>query len=171
MPFEERDILIGKIVAPFGIRGEVKVVLQTDFSERVDPGRHATVISPDGKRIDSVIESSKPNKGGYCVKFKGIDTRNQAEDLRGSSIVIDESELAQLPDDSWYVFDLVGLKVITDDGREQGEITEILQGGGNDVYVTSTGLCIPALKDVVAKVDLENREMIIRPVPGLLPED
>lgn len=171
MPFEDRDILIGKIVAPFGIRGEVKVVLQTDFPERVDPGNVVTIITSAGKRLGSVIESSKPNKGGYSVKFKGITTRNEAEELRGSSIVIDEALLVKLPDDSWYVFDLVGLKVVTDDGREQGEITEILQGGANDVYVTSTGLCIPALKDVVAKVDLENRQMIIHAVPGLLPED
>lgn len=171
MPLEERDILIGKIVAPFGIQGEVKVSIHTDFPERLSAGKTFTIVAPDGKRFESRVDRSIPNKGGMTIKFRGVDTRNQAEDLRGALIVIDESELADLPDDSFYVFDLIGLKVITDDGREQGEITEIMQGGANDVYVTSNGLCIPALKTVVAKVDFDNRVMIIHPVPGLLAED
>lgn len=171
MALEDRDILIGKIVAPFGIKGEVKVAIHTDFPERLSAGRELIVVAPDGKRLPSRIERSYPHKGGVTVKLQGVDTRNQAEDLRGASVVIDESDLAELPEDSFYVFDLVGVKVVTDDGREQGEITEILQGGANDVYVTSTGLCIPALKDVVTKVDLENRLMVIHPVPGLLTED
>jgi len=168
MPDNDRDILIGKIVAPFGIRGEVKLVPHTDFPERVDAGREVTIKTSDGKRTLTRIERSSPNKGGFTVKLPGVDTRSDAEMLRGADVVIDESELAELPQDAFYVFDLMGLKVVTDDGREQGEITEILQGGANDVYVTSTGLCIPALKDVVAKVDLANKVMIIHPVPGLL---
>lgn len=168
MPDNDTDILIGKIVAPFGVRGEVKLVAHTDFPERMAAGREITIKTSDGQRKVMRIERSDPNKGGYTVKFPGVDTRNDAEALRGAEVVIDESELAGLPEDAFYVFDLMGLRVVTDDGREQGEITEILQGGANDVYVTSTGLCIPALKWVVVKVDLENKVMTIHPVPGLL---
>ena len=168
MPDNDTDILIGKVVGPFGIRGEVKLVLHTDFPERVDAGREVTLKTADGKRTRMPIERSSPNKGGFTVKFPGIQTRRDAEALRDAEVVIDESELAELPEDAFYIFDLVGLRVVTDDGREQGEIVEIMQGLANDAYVTSTGLCIPALKDVIVKVDLENRVMTIHPVPGLL---
>ena len=104
------------------------------------------------------------------LKLEGVDTRNSAEELRDIDIVIGEGDLRKLEDDRFYVFDIVGLKVVTDDGREQGTVTEVLQGGANDVYVTSTGLCIPALKDVVAQVDLKGGKLVIRPVPGLLPD-
>ncbi len=171
MPLSERDILIGKIVAPFGLRGEVKVAIHTDFPERMVAGRELTVIKPDGARFPSRIDKSTPNKGGLTIKFKGVETRNDSEELRGAEIVIDESELAELPEDNFYVFDLMGMKVITDDGREQGEVTEVLLGGANDVYVTSNGLCIPAIKDVVVKVDVASKVITIHPVPGLLAED
>jgi 16S rRNA processing protein RimM len=104
------------------------------------------------------------------LKLEGVDTRDAAEQLRGVDIVIDESELRDLGPDRYYVFEIVGLRVVTEDGREQGIITEVLQGGANDVYVTSTGLCIPALKTVVVRVDLERQLMTIRPMPGMLIE-
>lgn len=168
MPDNDTDILIGKVAGPFGIRGEVKLVPHTDFPERVDAGREVTLKTADGKRVRMLIERSSPNKGGFTVKFRGVQTRGDAETLRDAEVVIDESELAELSENAFYLFDLMGLKVVTDDGREQGEIVEIMQGPANDVYVTSTSLCIPALKNVVVKVDLENRVMTIHPVPGLL---
>lgn len=171
MPRSERDILIGRIVAPFGIRGEVKVVVVTELPERFDAGREVTLIYPDGGRRYARVEKSGTNKNGLSIKFQGVETRNDAEELRDAEIVIDESQLEELPEDQFYLFDIVGLKVVTDDGREQGEVVEVLQGGANDVYVTSTGLCIPAIKDVVAKIDIRERLMVIHPVPGLLAED
>jgi 16S rRNA processing protein RimM len=142
MPRTERDIVIGKIIAPLGTRGEVKTIVLTDFPERFETGAELSLRMPDGETRRVRLDSAE--------------------------FIIDESELAELPSDRFYLFDLIGLRVATDDGREVGEVTEILQGGANDVYVTSTGLCIPALKDVVAKIDLGEGVMVIRPVPGLL---
>jgi 16S rRNA processing protein RimM len=170
VPVESGDVIIGKIVAPFGIRGEVKVVIHTDFPERFEAGRTVTLVGPGDARREARIARSTPNKGGVSVKFDGVDNRTDAEKLRGIDIVISESELGELGEDQFYVFDLIGMSVITDDGREQGEITEVLQGGANDVYVTSTGLCIPAIKDVVVSVDVDKGTMVIHPVPGLLPD-
>ena len=171
MPRIEQDITIGRVVAPFGIRGEVKVAVVTDFPERFKAGNEMTMILPDGDRRYVRIEKSTPNKGGMSIKFKGVETRTDAEGLRGVELVIDESQLCELPDDQFYLFDIVGLKVVTDDGREQGNVTEVLLGGANDVYVTSTGLCIPAIKDVVAKIDIREGLMVIHPVPGLIADD
>ncbi len=169
MDRSERDILIGKVIGPFGIRGEVKILVLTDFPERFEKGREI-VLNLDNKRRKAKIENSRPHAGVILVKLEGVDTRNDAELLRNAEIVIDRSELAELEEGRFYVFDIIGLKVVTEDGRELGKVNEILQGGANDVYCTDTGLCIPALKDVVIKVDIKNGVMVIRPVPGLLPD-
>ncbi len=165
---EKQYIIIGKIVAPMGIRGEVKVVILTDYPERFANGSELLLRLPESEPKRVKITSQNPHKGGLTLKIEGIDTRNDAETLRGAEFVIDESELTELPAGEFYVFDIIGLKVTSEDGRECGEVTEVLQGGANDVYVTSTGLCIPAMRDVIAKVDVEKGEIIIRPVPGLL---
>jgi 16S rRNA processing protein RimM len=161
-------IVIGKIVAPIGIRGEVKVLVLTDFPERFEAGSELAIRSPKGECMRAKIASARTHKDGLALKLEGIDSRSDAETLRGCEFVIDQSELAELPAGRFYVFDIIGLKVTTEDGRECGEVIEVLAGGANDVYVTSTGLCIPALHDVVAKVDVDKREMVIRSVPGLL---
>lgn len=171
MPRNEQDIIIGRVVAPFGLRGEVKVMVITDFPERFRSGLETTLILSDGTRRDVRIDKNTPNKTGLTIKFQGVDNRNDAEDLRKAEIVIDQSQLVDLEDGQFYLFDIIGIKVVTDDGREQGEVVEVLQGGANDVYVTSTGLCIPALKHVVTKIDIKNRLMVIHPVPGLLAEN
>jgi 16S rRNA processing protein RimM len=171
MPRSERDIVIGKIVAPLGTRGEVKTVVLTDFPERFEAGSELTLSLPTGGTKQVKIESARIHRDGLALKLKDIDTRDDSEGLRNAEFTIDESELGELPEDRFYVFDLIGLKVVTDDGRELGEVTEILQGGANDVYITSTALCIPALKTVVVKIDVSEGRMTIHPVPGLLPEE
>lgn len=168
MPRTERDIVIGKVVAPLGIRGEMKVSVLTDFPERFNAGSELVMRLKDGDRSNVVVESSREQKGGIVLKLRGIDTRDDSEAIRGAEFIIDESELAELENGEYFVFDIIGLKVLTDDGRELGEVTEVLQGGANDVYVTSSGVCIPALKDIVLKIDLARGEMLIHPVPGLL---
>jgi 16S rRNA processing protein RimM len=169
MPRSEEEVVIGRIVAPFGIRGELKVTVQTDFPERFAAGESVVLNRPTG-RVAYRIERSTPNKGGITLKLEGVKTREDAEELRDIDIIIDQSELRELESGRFYVFDIVGLKVVTDDGREQGTVTEVLHSGANDVYVTSTGLCIPALKTVVAEIDLKRGVMVIRAVPGLLPD-
>lgn len=171
MPENEKDIIVGRIASAHGIRGEVKMIMLTEFPERFNAGKDINVKLKDESLRSLHIENSKPYKDGIVLKLQGIDTRNDAELLTKADVIISEDELGDLPEEQFFLFDIIGLKVVTDDGREQGEVTEVLQGSANDVYITSTGLCIPALKDVVAKIDLENGLLVIRPVPGLLAED
>lgn len=168
MPGSEQDIVIGKIVAPLGTRGEVKTVVLTDFPDRFDAGALLKLSLPDGATRQVKIQAVRVHRDGLALKLENVDTRDDAEALRNAEFVIDESELGELPEDHFYLFDLIGLDVVTDDGRDLGKVVEVLQGGANDVYVTSTGLCIPALKSVVAKVDTGAGRMVIHPVPGLL---
>ena len=168
---EDREIIVGKITAPFGIRGEVKLTTLTDFPDRFDVGRDVTLRIGEREQKRFRVEKNRPYKGGLVLKLQGVNTRNDAEELRGVEAVIREEELAELGENEYYAFDIIGLNVVTDDGRELGEVTEILQGGANDVYVTSGGICIPALKDVVAQIDIPSGTITVHPVPGLLPED
>ncbi len=171
MTQNEQDILIGKIVAPFGIKGEVKVIVLTEFPERFEAGKEIELKLTAELRKRYLIESSRSYKDGVVIKLRGIETRNDAEELRNVEVVIGRGDLGELPGDSYYIFEIIGLRVLTDDGRELGRVTEILQGGSNDVYVTSENICIPALKSVVSRVDVQAGEIIVRPVPGLLPDD
>lgn len=165
------EITIGKIVAPFGIKGEMKVVVLTEFPERFEAGREVILRPVNGERRRLRIERSREGKGGITLKLNGIDTREDVEVLRNAEFVIEERDLPTLEEGRYYVFDIIGLTVVTDDGREQGVVVDILQGGSNDVYVTSTGLLIPALRAIVTKVDVAGGKIIIHPMPGLLPED
>lgn len=167
----EQDIVIGKIVAPFGVRGEVKAIVLTEFPERLNTGNEVRAKLAGDERRGLRIDASRPHRTGVVLKLRGVNDKDAAEELRGAELVIDRSEVAELPEGRFYIFDLIGIKVVTDDGRELGVVTEVLQGGSNDVYVTSTGLCIPALKDVVTKIDVAGGMMEIHPVPGLLADE
>lgn len=170
MSVSEREIVIGKIVAPFGLRGEVKMLTLTDFPERFSVGREVLVRQADGELRPFRISESRPYKDGMIMAFEGISSKFAAEELRGMQIVISEDEVGTLSEGSYYLFQLLGLAVITEDGRELGVIEDVLQSGANDVYVTDAGILIPGIRDVVKKIDLEGKQMVIWPMPGLLPE-
>ena len=161
---------IGKVVALFGIRGELKVLLLTDIPNRFT-GLGAVYAGPD--HIRRLIQSVRPYKGEMIVlKLEGIDDANTAESLRDQNLAIPMSELAQLPPDSYYQHDILGLMVITLDGQKLGSIVDIIVTGSNDVYVIKapdgSQVLIPAIKDVIKQVDLIRRTMYIDPLPGLL---
>jgi 16S rRNA processing protein RimM len=161
---------IGKVVALFGVRGELKVRLLTDI-----PNRFAELesvhIGPD--HTLQRIQGIRPYKSEMIVlKLEGIDDANAAETLRNQDLSIPLSNLAKLPPDSYYQHDILGLQVITLDGRNLGTIVDIIVTGSNDVYSIKTPggsqLLIPAIKDVIKQIDLIRHTMHIDPLPGLL---
>jgi len=161
---------IGKVVALFGIRGELKVLLLTDIPNRF-AGLGAVYAGPDHTR--HLIQSVRPYKGEMIVlKLEGIDDADTAESLRDQNLAIPVSELAQLPPDSYYQHDILGLMVITLKGQKLGSIVDIIVTGSNDVYVIKapdgSQVLIPAIKDVIKQVDLIRRTIYIDPLPGLL---
>jgi len=164
---------IGKVVAPFGVQGELKVMLLTDVPNRFNEldGVH---VGPT--HVQHRIERVRPHKGEMVVlKLQGIDDANAAEKMRNFDLTIPETELAQLPPDFYYQHDILGLQVVTVKGHVVGSIVDIIVTGSNDVYVikSSTGEqnLIPAIKDVVKQVDLRRKVMYIDPIAGLLDDD
>lgn len=161
---------IGKVVALFGVHGELKVHLLTDIPNRFAE-LDAVYSGPD--HIQRPIQRVRPYKGEMVVlKLEGIDDANTAEALRNQNLDIPLGQLTKLPPDSYYQHDILGLSVITLDGRELGNIVDIIVTGSNDVYTIKTPggsqVLIPAIKDVIKQVDLIRRTMYIDPLPGLL---
>lgn len=165
---------IGEITAPQGVRGEVRVLPLTDFPDRFETLAEVWLGAPRQELV--AIESVRPHKGFFLVKFRGIDDRDQAETLRGVRLEIEEEDLVPLKPGEYYVHQLQGCQVLTVEGRSLGTLVDVYRTGANDVWVVqgdvSRGeareVLIPALKDVVREVDLEARRLVIAPLPGLL---
>jgi 16S rRNA processing protein RimM len=166
---------IGHIVAPFGIRGELKVYSMSDIPNRFAQ-LETVYLGPE--HAPRRILAARPHKGAVIVlRLQGVDDANMAETLRNVVLMIPAHQLAELPADIYYHHDILGLQVITLQGRVVGTIVDILETGGNDVYVIrdddggGKDILIPAIKDVVKQVDLARRMMYIDPIQGLLNTD
>ena len=164
---------IGKVVALFGVHGELKVRLFSDipnrFAERGD-----VYLGPD--HVRHIIKSVRPYKGDMILLgLERFNDANTAETLRNLDICIPLSELAKLPPGSYYQHDIIGLQVYTLDERDVGKIVDIMVTGSNDVYIVKTAqgkqVLIPAIRDVIKQIDLKCHTMHIDPMPGLLDND
>jgi 16S rRNA processing protein RimM len=161
---------IGKVVALFGVRGELKVRMLTDI-----PNRFAELdtIYVGEMYTRHTIESVRPYKGDMILlKLAGFDDATSAELLRDADLYIPLNQLAKLPPDSYYQHDILGLRVFTLDDKPLGTIVDIIVTGSNDVYSIKTPAgtqqLIPAIKDVIKQIDLIRHTMHIDPIPGLL---
>ncbi len=161
---------IGKVVALFGVRGELKVRLLTDIPDRF---AELDAVYAGSSHTRHLVQSVRPYKGEMIVlKLEGIDDANAADSLRDQDLYIPLSRLAKLPPDSYYQHDILGLHVFTLDRRDLGIIVDIIVTGSNDVYVVKapdgSQVLIPAIKDVIKQIDLIRHTMHIDPLPGLL---
>ena len=156
-------LLIGEITKPQGVRGELKLRPIT-----CDPGRFdglTTAYVKDGDSYRPVtISVRKADADAVYLRMEGVETRNDAELMRGTALYIDRAHAVELDEDSTFLCDLVGLRGVCTDGSEIGTLIEVMQPGGNDVYVFKGKrgeVLVPALKSVVAKVDLNEGVMLL----------
>lgn len=165
------DLLqVGVITSTHGVRGEVKVFPTTD-----DPARFKKlkqVILDTGKeQIDLEIAGVKFFKNMVILKFKGIDNINDVEKYRQKGLFVTREHAVKLKKDEYFIADLIGLQVTSDEGEALGEISDVLQTGANDVYVIKTPegeeILLPAIKDCVKAVDIEGKTMEVHLLPGL----
>jgi 16S rRNA processing protein RimM len=165
-PAPPESLIVGRILAPWGIRGEVKVEVLTDFPERFAPRK---VIYLNTSPLE--IESCRPHKQHMVVKLATIDSVEAAEKLRGQDLTIPSSELYPLPQGQYYTFQLIGLKVVTTERQTLGRIIDIMSTASNDVYIVEGKqgeILIPAIEDVVKSIDLKKGKMVIEAIEGLL---
>jgi len=164
-------INIGKIVGIFGNLGQVRIFPLTDFPERFLTMKEVLILS-HGERKAFQIKKAYSYKKYMIIQFEEVTDMNTAESLKGAFLQITRQELTLLPEDSFYIFDLIGLEVFNEEGSHLGIIEDVIQTGANDVYVVSSSekkrpLLIPALKQVVRQVDLKNQRMVVELLPGL----
>jgi len=162
---------IGRIRKPHGLRGNMRADLLTDVPERFKDLEQVWLESGNGERSPYTIESCKTERNALMLKFAGVDTPEAADKLRGAYIQVPDDQKAQLPEGQFYVCDLIGSKVLTEDGSEVGMLREILQMPANDIFVVDTPdgeSLIPAIQEVIVELDAVNKRVVIRPMSGLI---
>lgn len=165
-PAPPEFLIVGHIIAPWGIRGEVKVEVVTDFPERFAPRRQVYL-----NRRPLEIENCRPHKQHLLVKLATIDSVEAAEKLRGQDLTIPGSELHPLPEGQYYTFQLIGLKIVTTEDETLGRVTDIMTTPSNDIYIVEGKrgeILIPAIEDVVKSIDLKKGKIVIEAIEGLL---
>ncbi len=164
-------VAVGKITAPHGTRGEVRMMPLSDFPERYSMLTRVTLSGPAGREAYDV-ESARWHKSTVLLKLKGIDSRGAAEALRGAQVLVKRDELPVLPEGSFWIFDLVGLKAVSTDGDTLGVVVDVLKLPANDVYVVQRPdggqLLLPATREVVRKVDSDKGTITVYLLPGLV---
>ncbi len=162
-------VVVGTVATPHGVRGEVRVSPETDFPERLAHLGVVTLVLPNGKLREVTVTGGRWHaaKGAALLTFAGCASRTEAEALRGARIVVRPSDSPALPEGEYYDWQIVGLRVVTTDGRQVGTVREVIHTPANDVYATEDYL-LPAIADVVKQIDLATRCLVIEPMPGLL---
>ncbi len=159
-------VAVGRVLAPFGVRGEIKVeplAPQQTFA----PGR-SVILHAERREI----KSSRRHKGAVLLKLTGIDTPEDVAGYRNEYLQVPKTDLTALEEGEYYRYELIGLRVVSTEGEELGEIAEVLERPANDVFVVRgpTGeALIPAVGEIVREVDVEGGVVTVEVVPGLLP--
>lgn len=167
----ENTLRVGVISSTHGVRGEVKVFPTTDDLNRFK--KLKTVILDTGhEQMTLNIEGVKFFKSMAILKFKEFNDINEVEKYRGKDLLIFRDQAVKLGPDENFIVDLIGLKVVTDEGEEFGVLKDVLQTGANDVYVIDgkdgKEYLFPAIKQCILKVDLEAQEITVHIMDGLL---
>ena len=166
------DLLqVGIIASTHGVRGEVKVNPTTDDPRRFR--RLKEVVLDTGKeKMNLEIEGVKFFKQFVILKFKGLDNINDIEKYRQKSLYVTRKNAVRLQRDEYFIADLIGLKVQDEDGKELGTVKDVIETGANDVYevemADGKSLLLPAIKQCILNVDVENGTMQVHVLEGLL---
>ena len=162
---------IGQIVNTFGIKGMVKVKPFTENVRRFDKLEKVYINNKKGIKEYS-IEEVKYHKDMVLIKFKGIENPEQANLLRESYLIVDKEKEEPLEEGTYYIVDMIGLEVYTEEGELLGKLEDIFNTGSNDIYVVKNELgeqiLLPAISEVIRKIDMENKKIIVHLISGLV---
>ncbi|MCL4459153.1 MAG: ribosome maturation factor RimM [Chloroflexi bacterium] len=160
-------LIIGRIIAPWGLKGEIKVEILTDFPDRFF---NLTVVYVGEKQQPYHVEGVGRHKSFIILKLRGCDTREMAEKLRGQLLQVPLDQAVKLPEGHYYWYQIGGLEVWTTDGEFLGLVSEVTRTGSNDIYVVKGRrgtILLPAIEDVVKSIDLAGRRILVERMPGL----
>ena len=167
----ETMLRVGVISSTHGVRGEVKVYPTTDDPERF-LDLEEVILDTGRERLPLKIENVKFFKNMVILQFKGYDNINDIEKYKGRDLYITRDQAVELEEDEYFIADLIGMSVVAEDGTVLGTLADVMPTGANDVYVVRTEngkeLLIPAIKECILNVDVEERAMRIHVMDGLL---
>ena len=160
-------IIIGQVVNVVGLKGELKVYHYSDYRERFE---ELTKVFLEDTPYE--INSVRYVKGTVILKLQGIDDRSQAEKHKGKNIYIDKEGLRVLPEDTYYIFDLIGLSVVEENGRFLGTVSNVIQSSAQDLFEVErenlNKFLIPAVDEFILNIDMESKTVTVRLIEGLL---
>ena len=166
---EPEYLVVGFLRRPHGVKGEMLMDVHTDFPERLKTGM--TVFVGDDYQ-PMVIASHRAHAAGMLLRFRGIKSPEDAGQYRNTRVYVRTADRPALPEGEYYHHQLIGLNVITDDGRDLGLLVDILETGANDVYIVRDAdgneTLLPAIPPVVLEVRLADRQMRVHLLDGLI---
>jgi 16S rRNA processing protein RimM len=169
-PSPDAFLLVGLIVAPFGVRGQVKLRAITDRPEHLT--RVKTIYLGDARSATQLTQLFEHKPGLLVLSLKDVTTREAADDLRGTEVYIHEKDALPLDEDEYYLHQLYDLQVETVAGETLGRVREVLETGANEVLVVArpgqADALIPMTREVVQQLDIAGGRIVIQPLPGLL---
>ena len=170
MRMEEKYLRVGVITKTHGLQGAVKVYPTTDEPEVLCAGAKARILLKDDA-ADVTIESVSRFKNLYIIKFEEYRDINDVEIFKGCDLMMRADALPQLKENEYFVSDLIDMEVVEEDGTRLGTVREVLQTGANDVYVVAgenQDILLPAIKDCILDISVEERRMTVHLLPGLV---
>ena len=167
----EELLQVGMITSTHGVRGEVKVYPTTDDATRFKQLKH--VLLDTGKEtLPLEIQGVKFFKQFVILKFKGIDNINDIEKYKRCPILVERCDAVELEEDEYFIADMIGMAVETEDGKEFGTLKDVIETGANDVYVIDSiehgEVLVPAIKECILNVNIEECRMKIHLMDGLV---
>ena len=167
----QKRLEVGQIVNTFGIKGEVKVTPFTDDINRFDDLKKVYVKTRKEDKLYKV-ENARYHKNMVLLKLEGIENPEQAEILKNAFLEIDREDAIPLEEGQYFIVDLIGLEVYTEEGKLLGKVDDIYNAGANDIYVIKDELgkqiLLPGIEEVIKQVELENGKIIVHLIPGLI---
>lgn len=167
----EEYLEIGQIVNTNGLKGFLKVKPLTDDITRFED-LETIYIQKAKELIEFKIQDVKYNKNMVLLKLEGIDDITEAEKYKNCYIKINREDAVELEEDSYFIVDIIGSEVFTEEGEDLGKVVDVLQTGSNDVYTVKTldgkEILLPAIEDVIKNVDIENKKIVIHLMEGLI---
>lgn len=178
-PQDIKYLIIGEILRPHGVKGELRLRIMTDYPERLVSKEVKTVYLgtrvSDRRAQEHTVKSARFHKDYLLVTLKGISNRNDADPLRGLYVMVTLDDAVPLEDDEYYVHEIIGLRVVTEGGRELGNIHSVVETGANDVYDVRGGefgkLLLPAHDETIIEIDFDTETVTMSLPEGLLPDE
>lgn len=170
-----RYLLLGEILRPHGVQGELRMRILTDHPERITQlGKIYIGSDPNTAEATSYrVQHMRPHQGYGLLKLQGVDDRNQADLFRELFVMVALEDAVPLEEGEYYLYQLIGLNVQTEDGQLLGTLTDVLETGANDVYIVNSPqygeVLIPVSNETIIKMDVDAGIVTVRLPEGLLP--